>query len=147
MNIILDFEKKRILIHKEVTDAVGSITDFGLWHSKGYAEFLITRDNPIKPSRARNIGRKPKHRGNMNIYDASEQAFEHDMSPKINTLLKTLGLESKFNGRVIIFGKMVAETTAAFDLTDAIELLQDQDLAKYKVISRSMFIQPDSIEA
>lgn len=139
MRIILDFRKRATLIPREVIEAIGSKTDFGFLYDTDYTQILITRDNPEVPARARRVGRKPRHRSNTEAWNVAEQCFEMKMGVAAFALHANLGLEPGCRRRFSISGETVTDNAALFVTDDAAEILEDPDLAGYKVVLPSMF--------
>lgn len=139
MRIILDFRKRAILNPREVIEAIGSKTDFGFLYNTDYTQILITRDNPAVPARVRRVGRKTRHRSNMESWNEPEQCFEMKMGVTAFALHKILGLEPGCQRRFSVSGETIADNAAIFAIDDAVEILEDLDLADYTVVPPSLF--------
>ncbi|MBQ9008433.1 MAG: hypothetical protein IJ088_03775 [Clostridia bacterium] len=139
MRIILDFRKRAILIPREVIEAIGSKTDFGFLYDTDYTQILITLDNPAVPVRLRRVGRKPRHRSNTAAWNVAEQCFEMKMGVAAFALHANIGLEPGCRTHFSVSGETVADNAAVFAIDDAAEILEDRDLAGYKVVPPSMF--------
>ena len=139
MNIILDFATGRIRIPGDVVVAVGASADFGLLIDMDSMHILITRNTPFGAQRTRRVGRKPKHRSNMDCWNETEKAFEKDMGILWRPFRISLGLTLRDQGQYSVSGSMITDDAAVFDLADATEVIPEHDLSGFETVPSSMF--------
>ena len=139
MNIILDFATGRIRIPRDVVVAVGASADFGLLIDMDSMHILVTRNNPFVAQRTRRVGRKPKHRSNMNCWNETEKAFEKDMGVLWRPFRISLGLALRDQGQYSVSGSMISDDAAVFDLADAAEIIPEHDFSGFETVSPSSF--------
>ena len=133
--IILDFEKRVMLVPKDVTDAVGAETDFGIWISALGTDILISAktypDLQLNPGRP---GRPAKHRGNMDKWDDEEKAYSIPLSALAGYHDAIPGYKPGSKDRYVINGESISEDAILFPLRNAFEE-ETIDLAGYKVVT------------
>ena len=139
MNIILDFATGRIRIPGDVVVAVGASADFGLMIDMDSMHILITRNNPFVAQRTRRVGRKPKHRSNMDCWNETEKAFEKDMGILWRPFRISLGLTLRDQGQYSVSGSMITDDAAVFDLANATEIIPEHDLSGFETVPSSLF--------
>lgn len=128
LQLIMDYHSKEIFIPREIIDSIGATEDFGVLISEDGTRFVITRDNPLELIlQGKRRGRPPKHRSNMQYWDASVNAFRI----QVPALFRESRAEEL--GRCTVWGNRISDYAIIFDLPVHI------DVSKYPVVSRRMF--------
>lgn len=117
LQLIMDYREKEILLPREILDSIGATEDFGVLISVDRTRIAITRDNPLELLLQRKRrGRPPKHRSNMEYWDASENAFRFRASPLFR------GTRTTEMGRCQVFGNRVSDSAVVFDLPEHMDI-------------------------
>ena len=124
---------------KDVTDAVGAESDFGIWISAVGTDVLISAktypDLRLKPGRP---GRPAKHRGNMNKWDDEEKAYSISLSILTGYHDAITGCKPGSKDRYMINSEPVSENGILFPLRNAVEV-ETIDLTGYEVLTPQLF--------
>ena len=128
-----------MLVPKDVTDAVGAESDFGIWISVMGTDILINaKSYPCLQPKPGRPGRPAKHRGNMDRWDDEEKAYSISLGVLAGNHNAIPGYKPGSKNRYVINGKIVSEDGIVFPLRNAVEV-ETIDLTGYEVLTPQLF--------
>ena len=132
LQLILDYNRKDILIPIEVLESIGATEDFGMLESSDGKRLAITRRSVIDSwCQRKRRGRPPRHRRNMDYWDVEEEAFRFHV-PGIFQKAGKSDMPGEMD-RCPIFGDKIGESVVVFDLPEPV------DISTFEVVHRDKF--------